>query len=153
LKIIAKDLTLPDLVVRSNKRGWKFNRIDISNIASSQKLTDMETAAKNAVKSIGLDFGAVDCAIDEEGEVQVIEVNTGPGLQGSTFNAYMVAIKEYLTQIVEEEQDTETQRRARIENEIVTQLNAQTVREEMNTIMEGIRNLNDKMANLIQRNG
>lgn len=42
-----------------------------------------ETAIK-AVQSLGLDFGAVDMVIGDDGNAYVLEVNTGPSLQVET---------------------------------------------------------------------
>jgi glutathione synthase/RimK-type ligase-like ATP-grasp enzyme len=91
LKAVVKDLTLPDLIVKSNKKGWGFSRIAVNNV--DRNLIDM---AKKAVIAIGLDFGAVDCALDYDEEAWVIEVNTGPGLQGGTLTSYINALETYI---------------------------------------------------------
>lgn len=49
-----------------------------------------------AVKSLGLTFGAVDIGDHPEFGAKVYEVNTAPGLQGSTVNAYAEAIRSYI---------------------------------------------------------
>jgi len=79
----------PDQIIKSNTRGWKF-----SQVKSAKKA--LEDIAIAAVKAIGLDFGAVDCCELEDGGVAIIEVNTGPGLQGTSFEAYIAAFGEYL---------------------------------------------------------
>lgn len=85
----------PDMIIRSNMRGWRFSNVKLTNI--SKELLD---AAVNALAAINLDFGAVDCATLENGGVAIIEVNSGPGLQGTPFNKYVetfeAAIKEVL---------------------------------------------------------
>lgn len=91
LKAVVKDLTLPDLIVKSNKKGWGFSRVTVDNV--NQNLTAM---AKKAVAAIGLDFGAVDCALDYDEEPWIIEVNTGPGLQGGTLTSYIDALEAYI---------------------------------------------------------
>lgn len=91
LKAVVSDLTLPDLIVKSNKRGWCFTRIEATDID-----IDLANAAKAAVKAIGLDFGAVDCALDYDGIAWVIEVNTGPGLQGGTLTSYLNTLEAYI---------------------------------------------------------
>jgi glutathione synthase/RimK-type ligase-like ATP-grasp enzyme len=50
-----------------------------------------------AVSALGLDFGAVDIIWNErEDKCYVLEVNTAPGLQGSTLENYANAIMEVL---------------------------------------------------------
>lgn len=82
----------PDQIIKSNTRGWKFSQIKTAQ-------ADLKKAAIDAVKAIGLDFGAVDCCITEGGQAYVIEVNTGPGLQGTSFDAYVVAFKDAIAAI------------------------------------------------------
>ncbi len=83
---LAKENNQADMIVRSNRKGWRF-----SNIKSPKKaLVDVCVAALSAV---GLEFGAVDCCIDSEGNPWVIEINSGPGLEGSTFKSYVEEFK------------------------------------------------------------
>jgi len=139
LKVISKDLTLPDLVVRSNKRGWHFKKITLDNITNNQKLLLLKDAAIQAVKAIGLDFGAVDCAIDEEGKAQVIEVNSGPGLQGSAFTAYVDSIKNFLINVVNEEENNRRERNRTT--------GTQTT---MQDIINEVRSLNERISRLME---
>lgn len=71
-----------DHLIRSNTRGWKFSRVT----KYDKKLADMSLSA---VKALGLEFGAVDCCIDADDNAWIIEINTGPGLEGSSFDAYI----------------------------------------------------------------
>lgn len=84
----------PDHIVKSNARGWKFVKVK----APKKELVDTAIAALKALK---LDFGAVDCCLDEDGKPWIIEVNTGPGLKGSSLKAWVdsmkTAIKKTLT--------------------------------------------------------
>ncbi len=94
LKLVLSDvgkrnLAHPDQIVKSNTRGWKFSQVKNATPA-------LEKVAIDAVKAIGLDFGAVDCCILNGGNVAIIEVNTGPGLSGSSFDAYVAAFKDFL---------------------------------------------------------
>lgn len=55
----------------------------------------IEQMAVRTVKALGLDFGAVDLIYNQEhGQLYVLEVNTAPGLQGTTLEAYAKAIKD-----------------------------------------------------------
>jgi len=54
-----------------------------------------------ALKAIGLDFGAVDCCTDANGKPWVIEVNSGPGLEETTFDAWVEAFRTNITNILQ----------------------------------------------------
>jgi len=73
--------------IRSSVTGWK---IDYSK--SHTILKDRRILAAKAVSALGLDFGAVDIGIVASGKAAVIEVNTAPGLEGSTVDAYVKQI-------------------------------------------------------------
>jgi glutathione synthase/RimK-type ligase-like ATP-grasp enzyme len=79
-----------NMLIRSNRLGWKFVRVKTIDKA-------LEKEAINALKAIGLDFGAVDCCVDVKGKPFIIEVNTGPGLEETPFNAWVEAFKETIT--------------------------------------------------------
>jgi len=54
----------------------------------------IDTISCAAVSSLALDFGAVDLGYNERAkEYTVYEVNTAPGLEGSTVNAYYQALR------------------------------------------------------------
>lgn len=73
----------------------------VFNFASAPD--DAHAQAISAVKGLGLDFGAVDVITKREVAMEmrtvtkayVLEVNTAPGLTGSTITAYADAIKQY----------------------------------------------------------
>jgi glutathione synthase/RimK-type ligase-like ATP-grasp enzyme len=90
---VAKEHKQADMIVRSNRRGWKF-----ANVKNPKKaLVDVSVAALNA---IGLEFGAVDCCLDGDGNAWIIEINSGPGLEGNTFKAYTEAFEDALSSIM-----------------------------------------------------
>jgi len=91
---MVKEAELPDRIVRSNKRGWKFSGVTLNTIPEALK-----NAAVKAVSVIGLDFGAVDCAIDTRRHPFIIEVNTGPGLQGTSLEKYVAAFRNKLAEM------------------------------------------------------
>jgi glutathione synthase/RimK-type ligase-like ATP-grasp enzyme len=84
LKRMVKEAILPDRIVRSNRRGWKFSNIRLANL-----IVALKNAAVKAVEVSGLDFGAVDCAISADGLPYIIEINSGPGLQGTALQKYI----------------------------------------------------------------
>lgn len=68
---------------------------EYTTVKPNHDVTHVRKAAKQAVKALGLDFGAVDVLANDE-QAWVLEVNTAPGLGGSmpklyaeTFNKYM----------------------------------------------------------------
>ncbi len=92
LENLGKRQERPDDIIKSNTRGWRFSQIT----KAKQELKDV---AVKAVEVIGLDFGAVDCCETSEGGFYVIEVNTGPGLKGTPFDAYVASFKSAITEI------------------------------------------------------
>lgn len=85
----------PDLIIKSNTRGYKFSSIKPGNV--NKALAD---EAIKGVKALGLQFGAVDCVLDSAGKAWVIEVNTGPGLEGTAFKNYVEAFTETINGIL-----------------------------------------------------
>lgn len=55
-----------------------------------------ETAVRKAVESIGLDFGAVDLVIGDNGNPYILEINTGPSLVEVGVEAYAEIMKPLL---------------------------------------------------------
>ena len=91
LKRLVKEAVLPDRIVRSNKRGWKFSSIRLNNL-----IVALKNVAVKSVEVVGLDFGAVDCAISADGLPYIIEINSGPGLQGTALQKYIDAFSAKL---------------------------------------------------------
>lgn len=80
--------------IRNHSNGWIYARSDIS-IPSI--ITD---ASIHAVSILGLDFGAVDIGYRErDGKAFVFEVNTAPGLVGTTLTKYTEAFNNYLQEL------------------------------------------------------
>jgi glutathione synthase/RimK-type ligase-like ATP-grasp enzyme len=87
LEIVVKDMNFPNFLVRSHNRGWTFKRANLNNVPNNLK-----TMAVKAVEKIGLDCGAVDCAVDLEGHPFIIEVNSGPALEGRTLTKFVDSV-------------------------------------------------------------
>jgi len=80
-----------DYEIRNTDNGWVFCRDDVD---CPECVTDNAIAA---VAACGLDFGAVDIGYNKRREVaSVYEVNTAPGVEGSTLESYFNAFCELL---------------------------------------------------------
>ncbi len=80
-----------DTGIRNHSNGYIYARADINYPV------EIEQAAIKAVKILGLDFGAVDIGYRErDNKVFLFEVNTAPGLVGTTLEKYAQAFKDYL---------------------------------------------------------
>ena len=78
---------------------------DVRNLASNwiyrtgnlNKLDRVEDLAVEAIQALGLDFGAVDIIMNNDGDVFVLEINTAPGLGNTdTLEAYVEAISNII---------------------------------------------------------
>lgn len=68
-------------LVRNYHTGWIYATSDVQPNAAAL------SAARAAVRALGLDFGAVD-VITRHDSAWVLEVNTAPGLQGTNLETY-----------------------------------------------------------------
>ena len=76
--------------IRNHANGWIYAREDVTF-----PIPVLEQSIK-AVAALELDFGAVDVGYNtEESKAYVYEVNSAPGLQGTTLENYTNTIKEY----------------------------------------------------------
>ena len=77
--------------IRNHNNGYVFTR-------SNLQVPDcVKTEAVRATAALNLDFGAVDVAFREkEGKAYVFEVNTAPGMEGTTIQRYANAIRQEL---------------------------------------------------------
>lgn len=74
--------------IRNYANGWVYCRENI------EEPEDLRSLAIQAVTSLGLNFGAVDIIWNKkENKSYVLEVNTAPGLVGTTLESYTKAIK------------------------------------------------------------
>lgn len=77
--------------IRNHANGWVYCRDDVV------LPEDAATEAVNAISALDLDFGAVDLIYNEkENKSYVLEVNTAPGLFGTTLENYGKAIKSMM---------------------------------------------------------
>jgi glutathione synthase/RimK-type ligase-like ATP-grasp enzyme len=76
-------------LIRNHANGFVFCRDNII------EPTDLRDVAIQAVTSLGLDFGAVDVIYNEHyDKCYALEVNTAPGLEGTTLQSYINKFSE-----------------------------------------------------------
>lgn len=80
----------PHTWIRSYDAGWFLN---YENFESGEEMREL---AKQAVRALGLDFGAVDIGQLRNGNLIVLEVNRAAGSEGGTSNAYASAINRWI---------------------------------------------------------
>jgi len=81
-----------DFRIRNHANGFIFQRENLNPPA------DVITQAQRAFTVTGLDFGAFDIIYNEhEDQAYVLEVNTAPGIEGSTVQDYTAAFKEHFS--------------------------------------------------------
>lgn len=85
------DDSKPNFKVRNTSTGWVYCREDITEPKGLREL------ALAVVRELGLDFGAVDIIWNQkQDKCYCLEVNTAPGLEGSTVTAYANAFTKAL---------------------------------------------------------
>ncbi|MDE3022867.1 MAG: hypothetical protein KGI54_13585 [Pseudomonadota bacterium] len=91
-KRIRKDFEgQSDKQIRNYHNGWVYCREEI------QEPTDLRQMALASISQLGLDFGAVDIIWNEHSNKSyVLEVNTAPGLEGTTVEKYGNAFLEQM---------------------------------------------------------
>lgn len=103
LKLSEKVLTHPDQYVPwmwNFETGFTFRNVRPIIPAVLERVT---AAGIAAVQSLGLDFGAADVCLTDDGHVIVFEVNTGPSLAEKSLGVYARKIAERLGIEVDEE--------------------------------------------------
>jgi len=89
-KMVRRDFPKEDVnyQVRNHANGWIY-----ATEAATQPPPAVLEQAKFAVQSLGLNFGAVDVVLNEHHQLaSVLEVNTAPGVVGTTVTKYANAI-------------------------------------------------------------
>jgi glutathione synthase/RimK-type ligase-like ATP-grasp enzyme len=83
-----------DFKVRSVHTGWVYTRGELDKFQPEFK-EELEKVAAMAVSSVGLHFGAVDVIYNKkQNKFYVLEINTAPGIEGTTLQAYVKAFKQ-----------------------------------------------------------
>jgi glutathione synthase/RimK-type ligase-like ATP-grasp enzyme len=78
--------------IRNHSHGFIFQRNDVLLPEG------VSAAAKATIEALGLDFGAVDIIWNEKSnKAYVLEVNTAPGLEGTTVSDYANGFRSFLS--------------------------------------------------------
>jgi len=80
------------------KPNYQIQNLENGFIYARENVQPPKTVMDNAIRAVaqlGLDFGAVDVIYNEKKSLAIVlEVNTAPGLQGTTIQSYANAIRE-----------------------------------------------------------
>jgi hypothetical protein len=79
--------------IRSFDGGWMISYADGALGERPQRIRDI---AHDAVRALGLNFGAVDIGERADGTLVVLEVNRAPGVEGGTTEAYARAARRWI---------------------------------------------------------
>lgn len=83
-----------DNQIRNYSNGWIYSRNDIQ--LDVENLSTLIEIAKVAVSALSLSFGAVDIIYNERyNKFTILEINSAPGLKGSTLDFYSSAMMNY----------------------------------------------------------
>ena len=76
--------------IRSHRNGFIYSRNDMGAVPD-----DVYKQAELARKRSGLDFGAIDVMYNRlRGQATVLEINTSPGLEGTTLQNYITEMEK-----------------------------------------------------------
>ena len=128
-----------DREVRNHSHGSIFVRSG-RRLGEASRDQDLMRMCTVAVRSLGLDFGAVDIIKDRQGVYWVVEVNTACGLTGTTLERYHRAMLEMIESrpitpwSMEEFNQTNSTQTQEEQEEIVMTINTQTVNQSRLTL-------------------
>jgi glutathione synthase/RimK-type ligase-like ATP-grasp enzyme len=142
LEYQGSKIAAADNIIRSNTRGWKFSNVNLDKVNK-----DLLKQAVDALAAVNLEFGAVDCVIDAEDRPWIIEVNSGPGLEGTPFKKYVAAFQKAINSILKPELAKKKVAKNTGDDEVKVKTNAKQSSGPVNVDSEKLRLLADLMDN------
>lgn len=91
--------------VRNHSNGWALVKNDVTPILSEDRT--LKVQAVRAIQRIGLTFGAVDMMVRLDKDCRevldcaIAEVNTAPGIEGSTLELYVDRMANHINSLIE----------------------------------------------------
>lgn len=82
--------------IQHDEHVWNLNGGYVFAREGVRRPDGIDTLAVDAIKALGLTYGAVDIIEDNEGKLYVLEVNTAFGLEGTTTQLVGEAIRQLL---------------------------------------------------------
>lgn len=95
-----REFTADDFKVRSHANGFIFTRTDVATGEQQKDVcpSNVTSAAIKCLRALKLDFGAVDVIWNQKkSTAYVLEVNTSPGLEGSSVDLYVKGFLDYFS--------------------------------------------------------
>ena len=77
----------------SHNKGWRFRGLRLDNPLITE---DLKRESIRSLEALGMDFGAVDIIEDEDGKPFVLEINSAPGLEGTTLDIYVRELRKLI---------------------------------------------------------
>lgn len=82
-----------DMEIRNHNNGWVFVRDSVKVPDEVRK--QLGKCAIETCKALGIDVAAVDIIRDTNNNVFMLEVNTAPGMEGTTLQKYSEALRKF----------------------------------------------------------
>ncbi len=95
----ARGINNRNKYIRNLANGYIFSS-NLDHASDSDVASDLRIESLISIDALGLDFGAVDLIVTSDEKVYVLEVNSAPGLEGSTLDAYVSAFQEFFERSV-----------------------------------------------------
>jgi hypothetical protein len=83
--------------IRNLANGWVFACNNVDPLPD-----EAQQVAIRGIQEIGLHFGAVDLLVDRYGKAVICEINTAPGLSGTTLQKYKEFFNEHYTRFIDQ---------------------------------------------------
>lgn len=97
-KLAERGITYSEGLIRSYNNGYIFSN-SLDHSIDDEVYQSICNISIDAVKALGLDFGAVDIGVSKSGKIAVFEVNTSPGIEGGTVQCYIDSFRRFIDEL------------------------------------------------------